>query len=61
VVVRCYEALGGRARTRLEPGFPVAAAVRTDLLERPLPDQPADPLDLRLRAFEVVTLRLVRA
>ncbi|MGN6444402.1 alpha-mannosidase [Amnibacterium sp.] len=58
VVVRLYEALGGRARTRLEPGFPAGPAVRTDLLEVPLPEQPADPLELRLRAFELVTLRL---
>lgn len=37
VVVRLYESHGGRARARLTPGFEVAAAVATDLLERPSP------------------------
>ncbi|HEU5269742.1 MAG TPA: glycoside hydrolase family 38 C-terminal domain-containing protein [Jatrophihabitans sp.] len=60
VIVRLYEACGGRATGRLTPGFPAAAAVRTDLLERPLADQPADPLRLELRAFELVTLRISR-
>jgi len=60
VVVRLYEARGGRATGRLTPDFDTAGAVRTDLLERPLPDQPADPLRLELRPFELVTLRLHR-
>jgi len=60
VVVRLYEARGGRATGRLSPDFDTAGAVRTDLLERPLPDQPTDPLRLALRPFELVTLRLRR-
>jgi len=60
VVVRLYEAAGGRARGRLVPGFSARAATRTDLLERPWPDQPADALTLDLRAFELVTLRIPR-
>jgi alpha-mannosidase len=58
VVVRLYEARGGRARGRLRPGFDVAAVVRTDLLERVRPDQPDDALALHLRPFEIVTVRL---
>jgi alpha-mannosidase len=61
VVVRLYEASGGRASGLLLPGFPAGPAVRTDLLERPLADQPADPLQLNLRAFELVTVRIARA
>ena len=58
VVIRLYEARGGRAAGRLTPGFPATGAVRTDLLERPLEEQPADPFELSLRAFELVTLRI---
>lgn len=58
VVVRLYESRGGRARGTLRAGFPVAAAVVTDLLERPVPDGPADPLALSLRPFQILTLRL---
>ncbi|MEV4682522.1 alpha-mannosidase [Streptomyces kurssanovii] len=66
VVVRLYEATGGRARTRLTPGFPAAGVSATDLLERTLADVPAPELGdggvpLTLRPFELVTLRLVRA
>jgi alpha-mannosidase len=67
VVVRLYESLGGRARTRLIPDFAVASAELTDLLERPIAD--ADPLTvdadgsiaLAARPFQVLTVRLVRA
>ncbi|MFE1791575.1 alpha-mannosidase, partial [Streptomyces sp. NPDC059525] len=34
VIVRLYESRGGRARAILTPGFPLAAATETDLLER---------------------------
>ena len=61
VVVRLYEARGTRARGRVVPGFGAGTATRTDLLERPWPEQPADALELDLRAFELVTLRLPRA
>ena len=60
IIVRLYEARGGRAHGRLRPGFEVAAAVRTDLRERAVPDQPGDPLALELRPFEIVTVRLSR-
>ncbi len=83
LVVRLYEALGGRARTVLRTGFPLARATVVDLLERDRsgsraapdaaePDWPAlpgDPLplgsaggvELSLRPFQVLTLRLARA
>ncbi|QIP88005.1 alpha-mannosidase [Streptomyces sp. Tu 2975] len=66
VVVRLYEATGGRARTRVTPGFPAAGVSATDLLERTLDDASALELadggvPLNLRPFELVTLRLVRA
>jgi alpha-mannosidase len=61
VIVRLYEAQGGHARARIVADFAVTSASRTDLLERPLGDQPAEPLTLNLRAFELVTVRLARA
>jgi alpha-mannosidase len=66
VVVRLYESLGGRAAARLRTGFPVAAAVVTDLLERPLPGtalapEPDGAVPLSLRPFQILTLRLVRS
>ncbi|HKS98815.1 MAG TPA: glycoside hydrolase family 38 C-terminal domain-containing protein, partial [Rugosimonospora sp.] len=65
VVVRLYESLGGRATARLRPGFALAGACLTDLLERPLPHGalaagPDGALALALRPFQVVTLRLAR-
>ncbi|MEZ0069611.1 alpha-mannosidase [Streptacidiphilus sp. MAP12-20] len=66
VVVRLYESLGGRAATALRPGFATSTVTETDLLERPLPDAPphrldADgPLRLRLRPFQILTLRFAR-
>ncbi|ACU70516.1 glycoside hydrolase family 38 [Catenulispora acidiphila DSM 44928] len=60
IVVRLYESRSGRAETRLGFGFPVAEASITDLLERP--DTPltidADAVDLTLRPFQILTLRL---
>ncbi|MET8786268.1 MULTISPECIES: glycoside hydrolase family 38 C-terminal domain-containing protein [unclassified Streptomyces] len=66
VVVRFHESRGGRTEATLTAGFEVAAAVATDLLERPLGDAPAPHreggrITLRLRPFELVTLRLKRA
>ncbi|NIY63737.1 alpha-mannosidase [Streptomyces malaysiensis] len=66
LVVRVYEAHGGRARATLRAdGFDTARAVLTDLLERP--DTDAEPparadggLVLALRPFQLVTLRLPR-
>ncbi|MFI7504024.1 alpha-mannosidase [Streptomyces sp. NPDC049687] len=63
VVVRLYEAHGVRARALLTPGFPLASAGSTDLLERPLHDpashEAADGgVRLTLRPFQILTLRL---
>ena len=64
MVVRLYEAHGGRAQARLVPGFDVAEIVETDLLERPL-EEGSVLLDadgrLSLRPFQLATLRLRRA
>ncbi|PZE82721.1 glycoside hydrolase family 38 C-terminal domain-containing protein [Curtobacterium sp. MCBD17_032] len=64
VVVRLYEALGGRAAdVGVEFGFDVAGVARVDLLERPLDDgtwEDGEPVVLTLRPFEIVTLRVRR-
>ena len=70
VVVRLYEAHGGRARATLTAGFPVTSVTATDLLERPL-DGAAErgayevvesgAVALRLRPFQILTLRLARS
>jgi alpha-mannosidase len=62
VVVRCYESLGGRATTTVRTNFSVRRASLTDLLEREreaLHVVTANRLFLRLKPFEIVTLRLV--
>ncbi|MFE1908112.1 alpha-mannosidase [Streptomyces gardneri] len=67
VVVRLYEAYGGRATALLSTGFPLESAAVTDLLERPLApgedsgaarQTAAGQLSLTLRPFQIVTLRL---
>ncbi|SHN29028.1 alpha-mannosidase [Streptomyces yunnanensis] len=61
VVVRLYESRGSRATGTLTPGFPLAHATVTDLLERPLREEeegPTSELTLTLRPFEIRTLRL---
>jgi alpha-mannosidase len=61
VVVRLYESLGGRAATTLTTSFPTARWYRTDLLERPLDNAVSDgPVELSLRPFQIVTVRLRR-
>ncbi|WP_406404238.1 glycosyl hydrolase-related protein [Streptomyces sp. NBC_00879] len=65
VIVRLYESHGGRAHATLRTGFPPAGARITDLLERPLPDEPLSVGDdgsvaLTLRPFQILTLRLTR-
>jgi alpha-mannosidase len=65
VVVRLYEAHGGRATTRLRAAFPYRVVEETDLLERPvaggaLVDDDDGSLTLTLRAFQIVTLRFGR-
>ncbi len=57
VVVRLYEAHGGRATATLTPDFPVTAVTETDLLERPLADRGRT---VSLRPFQILTLRLAR-
>jgi alpha-mannosidase len=62
VIVRGYESLGGRRRVRLLPGVACTAAVRTDLLERDGCDIPVEAdggIELTVRPFELVTLRLL--
>lgn len=60
VIVRLYESRGGRAEAVLRTSFAVAAACRTDLLERPTGTVEAgeNTVPLKLRPFEIVTLRL---
>jgi len=76
VVVRLYEARGGRARATVRAGFTVGEIVETDLHEQPYaathrldghgPTAPtvietvADGARLELRPFQIVTLRLIR-
>lgn len=65
VVVRVHEAHGGRATARLSAGFPLASATVTDLLERPLDGErvtvQGDVVELVLRPFQILTLRLAVA
>ena len=67
VIVRLYEARGGRVDTVLRLGFAGRTAVLTDLLERPLADQQAlrriddRALSLRARPFQILTVRISRA
>ncbi|MEU6665793.1 glycoside hydrolase family 38 C-terminal domain-containing protein [Streptomyces sp. NPDC046727] len=66
VVVRFHEAHGGRARATLTAGFAVGDVTVTDLLERPggdgePPVRDGDRIAVRLRPFELMTLRLRRA
>jgi alpha-mannosidase len=70
VVVRLYEAHGGRARAALTTGFPIASVTAVDLLERPLDAAPergayevvdGGAVALRLRPFQILTLRLARS
>ncbi len=60
VVVRGYEAWGGRRGVRLRVAMPFARASRTDLLERGREDLAVegDAVVLVLRPFELVTVRL---
>jgi alpha-mannosidase len=62
VVVRLYEAHGGRANARVTADFEHSGVIETDLLERPLPEPVALAGDgtLRMRPFRIVTLRYRR-
>jgi alpha-mannosidase len=67
VIVRLYEALGARAEATVHAGFDCAGVEAVDLLERPVGGRSAPGVAaegsavLRLRPFELVTLRLRRA
>jgi alpha-mannosidase len=63
VVVRLYESLGGRATATVRAGFPLARAQVVDLLEASGVDLPAHAgeMTVRLRPFQILTLRLSRA
>jgi alpha-mannosidase len=60
VVVRLYEPLGARTRVRVSPAFETSGGEVVDLLERPLADEDWDGAELRLRPFQIVTLRFAR-
>jgi alpha-mannosidase len=65
VVVRLYEALGQRVHARLEAGFDVTGVAETDLLEREVDAAAVSSVsggavELDLRPFQLVTLRLKR-
>ncbi|WP_328580658.1 alpha-mannosidase [Streptomyces sp. NBC_00370] len=63
VVVRLYEALGGRASTHLDAAFQVVRIAETDLLERPAADgatADGDRFPVELGPFQILTLRLYR-
>ena len=63
VVVRICEVWGSRGPARLTLNLPVAAAWRTDLLERDLAEVALDghTVTLELRPFELVTLKFALA
>ncbi|MFZ3566688.1 glycosyl hydrolase-related protein [Streptomyces sp. BH097] len=72
LVVRLYEARGGRATTRVDVSEAVARAWTTDLLERDAASldngavqvrswERDEPIELTLRPFEIMTLRLRKA
>ncbi|MGF1431641.1 alpha-mannosidase [Kitasatospora sp. LaBMicrA B282] len=65
LVVRLYEATGARNRTTLRTDLPVTAVHACDLLERPLdgahPELRDGTVELALRPFQLVTLRLAGA
>ena len=67
VVIRLYEARGGRIATVIRLGFDATDAKLTDLLERPLQDQCAlhrtddGHLAVQARPFQIVTVRICRS
>lgn len=63
LVLRLYEALGGRARATVTPCVAVTEVLETDLLERPIAAAPAIPViegrfGIELRPFQIRTLVL---
>ncbi|MGY1552278.1 alpha-mannosidase [Microbacterium sp. A588] len=57
VIVRLYEAHGGRAAAKLSTSFEFDRVCETDLLEREVDAVALDGDDLTLRPFQLVTLR----
>jgi alpha-mannosidase len=62
VIVRLYEAWGGRCRTRLRTTLPVRRAALCDLLERERSEVRLDrgEVELELGPFKIITLKLER-
>lgn len=67
VIVRCYEAHGGRAVATVTPGFDAVGAVATDAHEQtdtgvvtPTLDWDGGAATVTLRPFQIATLRFVR-
>ncbi|GAB2531340.1 alpha-mannosidase [Nocardia heshunensis] len=64
VIIRVYEAAGARTTGLLTPAFDTTAHHTCDLLERPSPTDAATPeghrIRLRLRPFQLLTLRFTR-
>jgi alpha-mannosidase len=64
LIVRMYEAQGAKARATVSLGFEASAVWLTDLLEREVDGAgrwtAGQPIDLSLRPFELVTLRVAR-
>ena len=60
MVIRAYECMGSRSRTKLRFNFPVQKCCESDMLEEVMRDLPIDngAVDLVFRAFEVKTLVL---
>ena len=62
LIVRLYESRGGRAARVLRCARPLTSAIVTDLLEDPLPDGElplaSKGVEVRLRPFQILTLRL---
>jgi alpha-mannosidase len=58
VIARIYEPLGVPGTATLRPSFPVRAMVLTDLLER---TTGGTGPDVRLRPFQIVTVRITPA
>jgi len=63
VIVRLTEAFGARGRVRLTTAFALASVMRVDVLERDREPVACsgDTVELDLRPFELVTLKLVPA
>jgi alpha-mannosidase len=69
VIIRCYEYAGSRGTSRLRFDLPCARVARCSLLERddepieaaPDPDGEGTTVELSVRPFEIVTLRLFRS